>query len=183
MVRILSPFWLRFWCPSFRIPGSETINRLAGRLWGPRGRPRAPSWGRAPSPENRHQKIVIRKSTSRGTVWGSFWPKLVKSRAFKPNGRHEQFRSALFIGKSSVGCSKALTRTPFVTNREVDFPALSGRLMWISLGRISGPGDGPRHGMRPLSSQNLIRPYPPPIVVARGLIRPYPFFFVLFFFQ
>ena len=156
--------------------------RPAGQLWGPRGRPRAPSWVRSPSLENFHQKTVTRKSTSRGTVWGSFWPKLVKSRAFKPNGRHEQFRSALFIGKSSVGCSKALTRTPFVTNREVDFPALSGRLMWISLGRISGPGDGPRHGMRPLSSQNLIRPYPPPIVVARGLIRPYPFFFVLGFF-
>ena len=94
----------------------------AGRLWGPQGRPRAPSWVRAPSLENFHQKTVTRKSTSRGTVWGSFWPKLVKSRAFKPNGRHEQFRSALFIGKSSVGCSKALTRTPFVTNRGVDFP-------------------------------------------------------------
>ena len=107
-------------------PASRPAGRLAGRLWGPRGQPRAPSWVRAPSLENFHQKTVTRKSTSRGTVWGSFWPKLVKSRAFKPNGRHEQFRSALFIGKSSVGCSKALTRTPFVTNREVDFPALSG---------------------------------------------------------
>ena len=58
---------------------------------------------------------------------------------------------------------------------------LSRRLMWISLGQVSGPGDGPGHGMRPLSSQNLIRPYPGPIVVARGLIRPYPFFFVLGF--
>ena len=58
---------------------------------------------------------------------------------------------------------------------------LSGHLMWISLGWVSGPGDGPRHGMRRLSSQSLIRPYPPPIVVARGLIRPYPGFFVLGF--
>ena len=114
-------------------PAGRLAGRPAGRLWGPRGRPRAPSWVRAPSLENFHQKTVTRKSTSRGTVWGSFWPKLVKSRAFKPNGRHEQFRSAFFIGKSSVGCSKALTRTPFVTNQEVDFPALSGRLMWISL--------------------------------------------------
>ena len=98
-------------------PACRPAGRPAGRLWGPRGRPRAPSWVRAPSLENFHQKIVIRELTSRGTVWGSFWPKLVKSSAFKPNGRHEQFRSALFIGKSSVGCSKALTRTPFVTNR------------------------------------------------------------------
>ena len=50
-------------------------------------------------------------------VWGSFWPKLVKSSVFKPNGRHEQFRSAFFIGKSSVGSPKALTRVRFVTNR------------------------------------------------------------------
>ena len=38
-----------------------------------------------------------------------------------------------------------------------------------------------RHGMLPLSSQNLIRPYPGPIVVARGLIRPYPGYFLLGF--
>ena len=59
---------------------------------------------------------------------------------------------------------------------------LSGRLVWISLGWVSGPGDGPGHGMLPLSSQNLIRPYPGPIVVARGLIRPYPAFSLLAFF-
>ena len=63
-----------------------------------------------------------------------------------------------------------------------DYLKMAGPLMWISLGWISGPGDGPRHGMRPLSSQNLIRPYPLGIVVARGLIRPYPFFLCCVFF-
>ena len=95
----------------------------------PVGRPASfggPGAGPGPPPGDghRHRKTVTRKSSPEnrhlkafGTVWGSFWPKLVKSSAFKPKGRHEQFRSALFIGKSSVGCSKALTRTPFVTNR------------------------------------------------------------------
>ena len=113
-------------------PAGQPASRPVGQ--GPQGGPQAPAWGRAPSPENRHQKIVTRKSTSRGTVWGSFWPLLVKSNAFKPNGRHEQFRSAFFIGKSSVGCSKALTRTPFVTNREVDFPAFWPRHFFFGAG-------------------------------------------------
>ena len=189
--------------PSGR-PAGQPASRPAGQpadFGGPGAGPGPPpgfghrrwkTFTRKPSLENRH------RAERSG---GSFWPKLVKSRAFKPNGRHEQFRSALFIGKSSVGCSKALTRTPFVTKRFEANPApgiimesgvwgmggrviqtLSGRLMWISLGWVSGPGDGPGHGMLPFSSQNLIRPYPPGIVVARGLIRPYPFFFVLFFF-
>ena len=49
-------------------------------------------------------------------VPGSFWPKLVKSMCFKPNERHEQFRSSFFIGKSSGISPKALTKVRFVNN-------------------------------------------------------------------
>ena len=75
---------------------------------------------------------------------------------------------------------RSLIRMPYPRFRRL-IQALSGRLVWISLSRVSGPGHGPGHGMAPISSQNLIRPYPPGIVVARGLIRPYPFFFLAVF--
>ena len=64
------------------------------------------------SPENRHLKAF-------GTVRGSFWPKLIKSIGFRPNGRHEQFRSAFFIGKSSGISPKALTRVRFVGSKNL----------------------------------------------------------------
>ena len=50
-------------------------------------------------------------------VRGTFWPKLVKNRGFRPNGHHEEFRSVKNIQIQSVRCQKALTRTPFVTEK------------------------------------------------------------------
>ena len=75
--------------------------------------------GPPPGDGHRHWKIVTGKSYLKtfGMVRGSFWPKLVKSSCFKPNGRHEQLRSTFFIGKSSGISSKALTRVRFVTDR------------------------------------------------------------------
>ena len=85
-----------------------------GYRMGPGAGPRAP-----PGDGHRHRKTVTGKSYLKtfGMVRGSFWPKLVKSMCFRPNGRHEQFRSAFFIGKSSGISPKALTRVPFVPDR------------------------------------------------------------------
>ena len=46
-------------------------------------------------------------------VRGTFWPKLVKNRGFRPNGHHEEFRSVKNIQNQPVRCQKALTRTLF----------------------------------------------------------------------
>ena len=108
-----------------------------GYRMGPGAGPRAP-----PGDGHRHRKTVTGKSYLKtfGMIRGSFWPKLVKSMCFKPNGRHEQFRSAFFIGKSSVGSQKALTRTPFVTDRGPAKPARpvhKVRFVTVRVGRFT----------------------------------------------
>ena len=91
---------------------------------GPWAGPRAPvmpwgiEWAPGPGPGpppgdgHRHRKTVTGKSYLKtfGMVRGSFWPKLVKSKGFRPNGRYEQLRSTFFIGKSS-GPQKLLPRS------------------------------------------------------------------------
>ena len=100
-----------------------------GYRMGPGAGPRAP-----PGDGHRHRKTVTGKSYLKtfGMVRGSFWPKLVKRRCFRPNGRHEQFRSAFFIRKSSGISPKALTRVRFVTDRG------PWKIEWAP-----GPGPGP----------------------------------------
>ena len=118
-----------------------------GYRMGPGAGPRAP-----PGDGHRHRKTVTGKSSPEnrhlktfGTVWGSFWQKLVKSMCFEPNGRHEQFRSAFFIGKSSGISPKALTRVRFVTDRG-PWPArhgTAGRGTARNMARHGRHGTGP----------------------------------------
>ena len=135
---------------SYHDPVRDRPGAVENRM-GPGAGPRAPSWGRAPSPENRHQKIVTGKSylKTSGMVQGPFWPKLVKSSCFRPNGRHEQFRSGFFIRKSSGISPKALTTTPFVTDRG------PWKIEWAP-----GPGPGPPPGgiFYPVVFSNSVHP-------------------------
>ena len=114
------------------------LSRAQGRALAAAGPPGAGP-GPPPGDGHRHRKTVTGKSSPEnrhlktfGTVRGSFWPKLVKSSCFKPNGRHEQFWSAFFIRKSSGISPKALTTTPFVTDRG------PWKIEWAP-----GPGPGP----------------------------------------
>ena len=80
-------------------------------------------------------------------VWGSFWPKLVKSRGFKPNGHHEWFRSVKKIQNQPVKCQKGLTGTPFMTDQGVGevWAGLGGRFIILTrhpLGIINQPMPG-----------------------------------------
>ena len=101
----------------------QPSGRPAGRPTGFGGPGAGP--GPPPGDGHRHRKTVTGKSYLKtfGMVRGSFWPKLVKSMCFRPNGRHEQFRSVFFIGKSSGISPKALTRVRFVTDRGPAGPA------------------------------------------------------------